>query len=79
MLLFLREMAFPFLEVTIQILFIIIFIYFVSVPFILKIFNRENYKWVYCSGKYSDGSSPADEWFKQGKIVRVMLRSMFNF
>lgn len=23
------------------------------------------------AGKYSDGSSPADEWFKQGKIVSV--------
>lgn len=23
------------------------------------------------TGKYSDGSSPSDEWFKQGKIVSV--------
>lgn len=26
-------------------------------------------------GKYSDGSSPADEWFKQGKIVKAVTVS----
>ncbi|KAJ0051722.1 hypothetical protein Pint_03119 [Pistacia integerrima] len=27
--------------------------------------------WVFCSGKYSDGSSPSDEWFKQGKMMKA--------
>ncbi|KAJ0111645.1 hypothetical protein Patl1_03141 [Pistacia atlantica] len=27
--------------------------------------------WLFCLGKYSDGSSPSDEWFKHGKMMKA--------
>ncbi|KAJ0053032.1 hypothetical protein Pint_03109 [Pistacia integerrima] len=27
--------------------------------------------WLFCLGKYSDGSSSSDEWFKQGKMMNA--------
>lgn len=39
-------------------------------------FDQTNIIWVIRAGKYSDEPNPADEWFKQGKMVSLLFLSL---